>query len=208
MSVLLLGLMMSLMLLLSFPTTAMAGSRGSSGNSVSMHIITSLLAAQSSDSSSAPKKTAVLADRILNIERTFVAIKPDGIQRHLIGEIIQRIERKGLRLVGIKVLSAPTEMIEEHYAEHRTKEYFADLVSFFSSGPILAMVWEGHCAIGLLRKVIGATHPEDALPGTIRGDFSYERGRNLIHSSDSVLNAKREISIWFQNHELLSTSSF
>ena len=175
--------------------TASAGSITSSSSSrPSLHALTSLLSPSSS----------YLSDRIPHIERSFVAIKPDGVERHLIGDIIQRLEKKGLKLIAIKILYPSIDLIAEHYQEHRNKDFFQDLVTFFSSGPVVAMIWEGNQAIAHLRKLVGATHPEDALPGTIRGDYAYERGRNLIHSSDSKDNAIREIAIWFKPEEILN----
>lgn len=141
----------------------------------------------------------------VKIERTFVAIKPDGVERKLVGEIIQRLEKKGMSLIGMKMLKPSLEIVEKHYEAHKGKSFFEDLISFFSSGPIVAMVWEGNHAIELIRTVAGATHPENALPGTIRGDFCYQRGRTLIHSSDSAENAEREIKLWFDEKEILTT---
>lgn len=143
----------------------------------------------------------------VKIERTFVAIKPDGVERRLIGEIIARLERKGMSIVAMKMLRPSLDLVEKHYEMHRGKSFFADLISFFSSGPIVAMVCEGNYAIDLTRSLIGATHPENALPGTIRGDFCYQRGRTLVHSSDSVESAAREIDLWFRAEEIVSKSS-
>jgi nucleoside-diphosphate kinase len=136
-------------------------------------------------------------------ERTFVLLKPDTIERKLVGEILQRIERKGFKLLGMKLLRPSTEIVEKHYAEHKGKSFYQGLVDFFLSGPILAMVWEGDKAVELMRLLVGKTHPEDAQPGTIRGDYCYQRGMNLVHSSDSVESAQREINIWFRPEELI-----
>lgn len=136
-------------------------------------------------------------------EKTFVAVKPDGVQRGLTGEIISRFERRGLKLVGMKLMSLSREKAEEHYKEHKDKPFFGGLVEFITSGPIVAMVWEGKDAITLARNVIGATNPTSAQPGTIRGDLAVEIGRNIVHGSDGPESAKREISIFFAENELV-----
>ena len=140
-------------------------------------------------------------------EKTFVAIKPDGVQRGLVGEIIGRFEKRGLKLVGLKLLKVPQEMAEKHYGEHKGKPFFEGLVSFITSGPIVAMVWEGKGAIALTRTIIGSTNPAQAAPGTIRGDFCIDVGRNVIHGSDSVESANKEIDLWFKPEELVSWTS-
>jgi nucleoside-diphosphate kinase len=137
------------------------------------------------------------------MERTFVAIKPDAVQRGLIGEIINRLERKGFKLVGMKLMHVSREMAETHYAEHKSKPFFGGLVDFMTSGPIVAMAWEGQNAVASIRTVMGATNPKDSAPGTIRGDFAVDLGRNVIHGSDSVESAERELGIFFQKDELL-----
>lgn len=147
----------------------------------------------------------VVSPKLLNeIQRTFVAIKPDGVKRKLIGEIIGRLEEKGLQLVGIKTLRPHRPLVEEHYAEHKGKGFFDEIVSFISAGQVIAMVWEGKSAISHVRRLIGATNPLDALPGTIRGDLCLEAGENVIHASDSADNAEREIKLWFHSYELIS----
>ncbi|MGA7936881.1 MAG: nucleoside-diphosphate kinase [Kovacikia sp.] len=138
------------------------------------------------------------------MERTFLAIKPDGVQRKLIGEIIRRFETKGFTLVGLKLLNVSRELAETHYAVHRTRPFFAGLVDFITSGPVVAMVWEGDGVIASARKIIGATNPLTAEPGTIRGDYGVNVGRNLIHGSDAPETAKQEISLWFKDEELVS----
>ncbi len=140
----------------------------------------------------------------MSIERTFVAVKPDGVERGLIGEIVHRFERRGLKLVGLKLMAVSKERAEEHYGEHKGKPFFNGLVEFITAGPIVAMVWEGNNAIQLARNVIGATNPGDAAPGTIRGDLAVEIGRNLVHGSDGPESARREISIFFNEAELLN----
>lgn len=131
------------------------------------------------------------------MERTFLMVKPDGVQRRLVGEIIRRFEDKGFTLAELKLLTPTRELAEAHYAVHRGKPFFESVVNFISSGPVVAMVWEGENAVALSRKLMGATKPEDAAPGTIRGDFANTIEQNLIHGSDSVENAAQEIKIWF-----------
>ncbi|BAC07820.1 nucleoside-diphosphate kinase [Thermosynechococcus vestitus] len=137
------------------------------------------------------------------MERTFLAIKPDGVQRGLVGTIIQRFEQKGYTLVGLKLMRVSRELAEQHYGEHKDKPFFPGLVNFITSGPVVAMVWEGRGVIANARKLIGATNPLNAEPGTLRGDFAVDVGRNVIHGSDSPENAEREINLWFQTQELV-----
>ncbi|HEY9792956.1 MAG TPA: nucleoside-diphosphate kinase [Candidatus Obscuribacterales bacterium] len=137
------------------------------------------------------------------VQRTFVAIKPDGVERGLVGEVISRFERRGLKLVGMKMLNVPKEMAENHYGEHKGKPFYEGLVSYITSSPIVAMVLEGKDAVALARAVIGATNPANAAPGTIRGDLAVEIGRNIVHGSDSPESAKREIGIFFKENEHL-----
>jgi nucleoside-diphosphate kinase len=136
-------------------------------------------------------------------ERTFVAIKPDGVERGHIGEVILRFERRGLRIVGMKLMTLAKPSAEEHYGEHKGKPFYEGLVSYITSGPIVAMVLEGKKAVSVARNVIGATNPADAAPGTIRGDLALEIGRNVVHGSDSPASAEREIKIFFKEDELL-----
>jgi nucleoside-diphosphate kinase len=135
-------------------------------------------------------------------ERSFVAIKPDGVQRGLVGEIIGRFERKGFKLVGLKQLTPSRELAESHYGVHSERPFFAGLVEFITSGPVVAMVWEGDGVIASARKLIGATKPLEAEPGTIRGDLAINIGRNVIHGSDAPETAAFEIGLWFQPSEL------
>lgn len=137
------------------------------------------------------------------MERTFIAIKPDGVQRGLVGEIIGRFEKKGFTLVGLKLLSVSRQLAEEHYGVHKEKPFFAGLVDFITSGPVVAMVWEGDGVIAAARKVIGATNPLNAEPGTIRGDLGANIGRNIIHGSDAPETAQQEIALWFKPEELV-----
>jgi nucleoside-diphosphate kinase len=135
-------------------------------------------------------------------ERTFLAIKPDGVQRGLVGEILGRFERRGFRLVALKQLVPSRELAEQHYGVHRERPFFAGLVEFITSGPVVAMVWEGDGVIAAARKMIGATKPLEAEPGTIRGDLAVNIGRNVIHGSDGADTAAFEIGLWFSPAEL------
>jgi nucleoside-diphosphate kinase len=138
------------------------------------------------------------------MERTFVAVKPDGLQRGLVGEIVSRFEKRGLKLVGLRLLQVTRQMAETHYGEHKGKPFFDGLVKFITSGPVVAMVWEGKDAIAIARATIGATNPASAAPGTIRGDLAIEIGRNVVHGSDGPESASREIGIFFSENELIS----
>ena len=138
------------------------------------------------------------------MERTVLAIKPDGVQRGLVGEIIRRYETKGFTLVGLKFMKVSRELAESHYDVHKERPFFAGLVDFITSGPVVAMVWEGEGVVAAARKMIGATNPLTAEPGTIRGDFGIDIGRNIIHGSDAIETAQREISLWFSNDELVN----
>jgi len=138
------------------------------------------------------------------LERTFLAIKPDGVQRKLVGEIIRRFEAKGFTLVGLKLMSVSRELAETHYGVHKEKPFFPGLVNFITSGPVVAMVWEGKGVIASARKIIGATNPLNAEPGTLRGDFGVDVGRNIIHGSDAPETAAQEIKLWFKDEELVA----
>lgn len=142
----------------------------------------------------------------MEMERTFIAVKPDGMNRGLLGEILQRFERKGYKLSAIKMLVPDRATAEKHYDSLRSRPFFNDLVSFICSGPICCMVWEGKDVVKGARGLIGETNPGDSLPGTIRGDFGVDIGRNVVHGSDAVETAKREIDIWFQDNELAQWS--
>ena len=139
----------------------------------------------------------------MTLERTFVAIKPDGVQRGLISEILGRFETKGFKLVGLKQLTPSNELAEKHYGVHKDRPFFSGLVDFITSGPVVAMVWEGDGVIASARKLIGATKPLEAEPGTIRGDLAVNIGRNVIHGSDGSDTAAFEIDLWFQENELV-----
>ncbi|XP_041854662.1 nucleoside diphosphate kinase 3 isoform X2 [Melanotaenia boesemani] len=135
-------------------------------------------------------------------ERTFIAVKPDGVQRKLVGEIVRRFEKKGFKLVGLKLMQASEDLLREHYCALRGKPFFSRLMSYMSSGPVVAMVWQGLDVVKTARKMLGETNPAESLPGTIRGDFCVEVGKNVIHGSDSVESAQKEISLWFRQNEL------
>ena len=138
------------------------------------------------------------------MERTLILVKPDGVQRGLMGEIIGRFERRGLKLVGMKFMQMSQELAEAHYGVHKERPFYNDLVSYITSGPIVAMVWEGNDAIAAARSTMGATNPVAAGPGTIRGDFGMEIGRNLVHGSDSVENGIKEANLFFDESELVA----
>ncbi len=138
------------------------------------------------------------------IERTLVLIKPDGVQRGLIGEIIARLERRGLKLIAAKFLQVSQDLAETHYAVHKGKPFYEGLIRYITSAPVMAMVWEGPNAIAAVRQTMGATRPTEAAPGTVRHDFGLEVGRNLTHASDSPETAAQEIALWFRPEELVS----
>ena len=130
-------------------------------------------------------------------------LKPGILNRRLVGEVISRLENKGLKLVGLKMMNISEELANEHYAEHREKPFFTDLVEYITSGPVVAMVLQGDDCVTLVRKVVGATNPKDALPGTIRGDFCSHTSNNVIHASDSDESAEREINLFFKPEEII-----
>lgn len=136
------------------------------------------------------------------VERTLVLVKPDGVQRGLTGEIIKRLENRGLKLIAAKFLLVDESLAKKHYAVHEGKPFFPGLIKYITSSPLLAMVWEGPQAVAAVRQTVGATKPLEAAPGTIRHDFALEMGRNLIHASDSPENGELEISIWFTPEEI------
>ncbi len=138
------------------------------------------------------------------MERTLVIVKPDGVQRGLIGEIIARFERRGLRIAALKLLQVSPELAQRLYAIHRGKHFFEGLIEYITSGPVVAMVLEGNDAIEIVRRTMGATNPAEAAPGTIRADFGLEIGRNLVHGSDSPEMAAYEIPLFFDEEEILS----
>jgi nucleoside-diphosphate kinase len=138
------------------------------------------------------------------MEKTFLMVKPDGVQRSLVGEIVKRLEGKGFQLVGAKLMVISKEQAEKHYAEHVNKPFFGELVDFITSGPVFAMVWQGDQVITLSRTLMGKTNVLDAAPGTIRGDFALHTGMNLIHGSDSPESAEKEINNFFKQEELVA----
>ena len=138
------------------------------------------------------------------MEKTLVLVKPDGVQRGLVGEIISRFERTGLKLVALKMLQMDREMAGKHYAIHQGKPFFAGLVNFITSSPLVAAVFEGKNAVEVVRKMMGATDPVKAAPGTIRGDLALDIGRNVVHGSDSIENSQKEIELFFYPKEIVS----
>jgi nucleoside-diphosphate kinase len=138
------------------------------------------------------------------LERTFVMVKPDGVQRGLVGEIVRRFEQRGLKVVGMKLMLPSAELANRHYAGHLGKPFFEGLITYITSGPVVAMVLEGTEAITVARATMGATNPAKAAPGTIRADLSIEMGRNLVHGSDGPESAATEIALWFNPEELIS----
>jgi nucleoside-diphosphate kinase len=136
------------------------------------------------------------------MQQTFVMVKPDGVQRALVGEVIRRIERKGFRLAALKMIQIDRAKAELHYAEHRERPFFNELVDFITSGPVVAMVWEGQSVISAIRALMGKTNPLEAAPGTIRGDYGSDISFNIIHGSDSEESAQREINLFFDPSEI------
>jgi nucleoside-diphosphate kinase len=137
------------------------------------------------------------------VERTLVLVKPDGVQRGLIGEVIARLERRGLRLAAAKFMQVSRELAETHYAIHKGKPFYDGLIAYIVSAPVMAMVWEGPNAVAAVRQTMGATKPVEAAPGTLRHDFALEIGRNLTHASDEASNAEKEVALWFKQEELV-----
>ena len=142
----------------------------------------------------------------MTTERTLVLVKPDGVQRGIAGEIISRLERTGLQIMGLKLMQISEDLASQHYGEHHGKPFYPGLVSFITSSPVIALVLEGPSAISTTRKIMGATNPADSAPGTIRGDFGVDMGRNLIHGSANLEDAGREVSLFFNDSELTDYS--
>lgn len=136
------------------------------------------------------------------IQKTFLMVKPDGVKRQLVGDIVDRFERKGFVLKGAKLMQITKELAEKHYAEHVERPFFGELVEFITSGPVFAMVWEGENVIATARLMMGATNPAESAPGTIRGDYATTVSENVIHGSDSLASAEREIGLFFKEEEL------
>ncbi|KAL1520644.1 hypothetical protein AB1Y20_022217 [Prymnesium parvum] len=145
----------------------------------------------------------MLTSLITMEERTYIMIKPDGVQRGLVGKIVGRFEQRGYKLQGLKLFQASEELLRKHYSDLVEKKFFPSLLEYMLSGPVTCMVWEGKNAVKMGRQMLGATNPQESLPGTIRGDFSIEVGRNICHGSDSVENAEKEIALWFKPDELV-----
>jgi nucleoside-diphosphate kinase len=140
------------------------------------------------------------------VEQTLILLKPDAVQRGLVGAIISRFEQRGLRLVGMKFMQVPLDLAERHYAVHQGRPFYEGLIQYITSSPVVAMVWEGKRAIEVVRRTVGATNPADADPGTIRSDYAVEIGRNLVHASDGAETASYEVPLWFDQSELVSWS--
>ena len=138
------------------------------------------------------------------MEQTFVMIKPDAVQRNLVGDITGRFEKKGLKLVALKMMLVSQTLAEKHYKEHTEKPFFSELVNFITSGPVVAMVWEGQGAVQVVRGMMGSTNPQEAPTGTIRGDYALFLGNNVVHGSDSLESASREIGLFFHKDEVVS----
>lgn len=138
------------------------------------------------------------------MERSLVLVKPDAVQRGLIGEVIVRLERRGLRLVAAKFIQVSKELAETHYAIHKGKPFYEGLISYITSAPVMAMVWEGPNAVAAIRQTMGSTRPTEAAPGSVRHDFALEVGRNLTHASDTVENGAQEVALWFKREELVA----
>uniref|UniRef100_A0A672YG31 Nucleoside diphosphate kinase n=1 Tax=Sphaeramia orbicularis TaxID=375764 RepID=A0A672YG31_9TELE len=134
-------------------------------------------------------------------ERTLIAVKPDGVQRRLVGQIIQRFELRGFKLVGLKMLQVSEDLLSRHYSQLTGKPFYPDLVKYMTSGPVVVMVWEGYNAVQTSRAMVGLTNPADAQAGTVRGDFSIHVSRNVVHASDSPEGAQKEIQLWFQGQD-------
>lgn len=140
----------------------------------------------------------------VDMERSLVLVKPDGVQRGLIGEVIVRLERRGLRLVGAKFIAVSDELARTHYAIHQGKPFYEGLIRYITSAPVMAMVWEGPNAVTAIRQTMGATRPTEAAPGSIRHDFALEIGRNLTHASDTPENGIKEVALWFKPEDLVT----
>lgn len=138
------------------------------------------------------------------MEKTLVLVKPDGVQRGLIGEVICRLERRGLRLVAAKFMNVSQELAETHYGIHKGKPFYEGLIKYITSAPVMAMVWEGKNAIAAVRQTMGSTKPVEAAPGSIRHDFGLEVGRNITHASDTPENGEKEVELWFQPNEIVT----
>lgn len=142
----------------------------------------------------------------MTLERSYVMVKPDGVQRGLVGEVISRIERRGLKIIALRMNTISRDLAKKHYAEHAQKPFFNSLIDFITSGPSVSMVVEGKNAVSVMRAINGATNPVNAVTGTIRGDFALDTGRNIVHASDSLESAEKEIGIHFKESEIIEYS--
>lgn len=140
------------------------------------------------------------------MEKTFVMVKPDGVQRGLVGEVIFRLERRGLKLVAAKFMPVSLDLAETHYGIHKGKPFYDSLITYITSAPVMAMVWVGPKAVSAVRQTMGATRPTEASPGSVRHDFGLEVGRNITHASDSVENGEKEVALWFTPGEIVDWS--
>ena len=140
----------------------------------------------------------------MGMERTLVIVKPDGVQRGLVGPILARLEARGLKIIGLKLVQVPDELAERHYAEHEGKPFYPGLIRYITSAPVVVSCIEGTNAVQVVRNTVGATNPASAAPGTIRADWALDIGRNLVHASDRVETAERELALWFNEGELVS----
>ncbi|PSR96753.1 Nucleoside diphosphate kinase [Actinidia chinensis var. chinensis] len=156
------------------------------------------------------KKTHIFLPHLVasleKVDKSYIMVKPDGVQRGLVGEIISRFEKKGFKLTGLKLFQCPKELAEEHYKDLKSKSFFPKLIDYITSGPVVCMAWEGVGVVASARKLIGATNPLQAEPGTIRGDLAVQTGRNVVHGSDSPENGEREIALWFKEGEICEWS--
>lgn len=141
------------------------------------------------------------------MEKSFVIVKPDGVQRGLIGEVVARLERRGLQLVGAKFMQVSIDLAETHYGIHKGKPFYESLIKYITSAPVMAMVWEGNNAVSAVRQTMGSTNPLEATPGSIRHDFGLDIGRNITHASDSPENGEKETALWFNPEELVEWKS-
>ncbi|KAL5543952.1 hypothetical protein UlMin_007736 [Ulmus minor] len=172
------------------------------------HLFSSL---QSHSRAKSPSETHIFLPHLVaaleQVEETYLMVKPDGVQRGLVGEVISRFEKKGFKLTGLKLFQCSRDLAEEHYKDLKAKSFFPKLIEYITSGPVVCMAWEGVGVVASARKLIGSTDPLQAEPGTIRGDLAVQTGRNVIHGSDSPENGKREIALWFKEGEICQWTS-
>merc|ERR1719479_753586 len=168
-----------------------------------LHFLAGFVTSQSQKIDCDSSTSSLTANMSGNRERTFIMLKPDAVQRGLVGDIIKRFEAKGFKLVALKMMHASEELLKEHYADLSKKPFFPGLVKYMNSGPVVPMVWEGNNVVKTGRVMLGETNPANSAPGTIRGDFCIDVGRNICHGSDGVESAKKEISLWFKEEQLV-----